>query len=80
MAKRKTSKPDGFEIPNGDPLFDQMMKMNLLEPMEMCFKDYEEEADVISVGILKAINGHHRNVVGHVLDIITEIYIRRAGE
>lgn len=77
MAKRKTSKQEGFKIPKGDPVFDQMMKMELLEPERMSWKDYEEEASEITVRILKAINGRHRNIVGNVLDIIMEIYIRR---
>lgn len=81
MAKKKTSKgAEGFEVTKDDPVFDQMSKMNLLKPEDMSFHDFMEESNKITVGVLKAINGCHRNIVGNVLDIITEIYIRRAGE
>lgn len=81
MAKKKTSKAvKAFEAVTEDPVFIQMGKMNLLDPEDMTFEDFVEETNKVTVEILKAINGCHRNIVGSVLDVIAELYIRRAGE
>lgn len=81
MAKKKTSKAvKAFEAVTEDPVFIQMRKTNLLNPEDMTFEDFIEETNKVTVEVLKAINGRHRNIVGSVLDIIEELYIRRAGE
>lgn len=81
MAKKKTSKAvKAFEAVTEDPVFIQMCKTNLLKPENLGFNDFMDESNKICVGVLKAINGGHRDIVGNVLDTILEIYIRRAGE
>ena len=81
MAKRKTSKPEGFidvADVSDNAVYKQMDKMNLLKPEDMSFDDFMDEFNKLRIGILKAINGFHRDIVGDVLDTITEIYIRRS--
>lgn len=80
MAKKKTSKAEGF-VETADvsdrSLYEQMGKMNLLKPENMSFNDFMDESNKVCIGILKAINGCHHDIVGNVLDTIMEIYIRR---
>ena len=80
MAKKKTSKAEGFvdtaEVTD-KAQYEQMDKMNLLKPENMSFNDFMDESNKVCIGVLKVINGCHRDIVGNVLETIAEIYIRR---
>lgn len=81
MPKKKTSKAaEGFEISKEvqeDPVFQQINVMEIKEPENLTLEEALKEYDEVGIAIMKAINGHHRDVIAGAADAVLEIFVRR---
>lgn len=81
MTKRKTSKaPKVIKIPEHvfkDPVFRQIRKLEIMEPEYLTQEERFKECDEIAIGIMKAISGHHRDVIAGSADTVLELFVRR---